>query len=169
MRVFVALACPPALSAAVLRYQELLKGVPDIRLLDEEGLHATVIPPWDERDPDAVIRDFAAIDSGPLTLRFDQATVRNESRPDKPGGLLWLGADATPETERLWLQAWRALWSQDPPRPPLPHVTVARFPDPSRLPELPPLDPLEVTLDRLCLYESQGDLRYRIVGERLLG
>ncbi len=169
MRVFVALALPPELVAAVLRYQELLKDVPGVRLLDAEGLHATVIPPWDERDPDAVLRDFAAIDSGPLTLRFDQASVRTD--PGKPGlgGLLWLGATATPETRSLWLQAWRALMSQDPPRPPLPHATVARFPHDAALPELTPLEPLTVALDRLCLYESQGDLRYRVVGERRLG
>lgn len=161
----MALACPAELLPEVERQRRALEDVPGARILDTEGLHVTVIYPWDERDPQAVLRDFSAIDSGPVTLTFDRA----DFRVDGPrGGVAWIQAESTPATERLWLQAWRAIKSHDPPFPPLPHVTVARFPVEAAAPELPAVEPVTVTLDRLCLYESEGNLSYRTIGERRL-
>lgn len=146
-------------------YQDLVAGVEGARILDQAGLHMTVIKPWDEKDPDAVIRDFAAVASGPVSVTFDIAESRQDPRG---GGMLWLKGSNSPELELLWLQAWRALWSQNPPQAPLPHVTLARFPATTIVPAVPELQSLTVLFDRLCLYESVGDLEYRIIGEKRL-
>lgn len=165
MRVFVALACPPELLPAVSRYRDLVAGVPGVRVLEDESLHLTLIPPWEEKDPDAVVRDFAAVSSPPVTLSFDAAEERRSDR----GGLIWIRGKGSPELERLSLQAWRAIKSHDPPRPVLPHVTVARFPEGAALPAIPPLEPVTATLGRLCLYGIAEPLTYRILGSRTLG
>lgn len=164
MRVFVALACPEALAEEVARLQDMVSGVPGVRLLDAPGLHATVIPPWEEKDPDAVIRDFAAVDEPSLRLRMDRP-VTKESR----GGLsLALHAQATEAWTRLRLKAYRAILSHDPARDIEPHVTIARFPADAVLPRMPDFTAIDTAFDRLCLYESRGDLTYRVIGERKL-
>jgi len=167
MRVFVALPCPEELLPAARGYQDLVSGIAGARLIDPAGLHLTVIPPWEEKDPAAVLRDFSAIDAGPAALTFDVAEASTTPHGEH---LFWMRAtEESAALRHLWLQAWRALWSQDPPRPPFPHVTLARFDD--GLPDLslPTLDPIVATLDRIALYESLSGLRYRILGERRLG
>lgn len=165
MRVFVALACSDELYPALDRYLDIVSDVEGTRVLDRSMLHMTVITPWEEKDPDAVLRDFSAIASTSITLTFNEV----EQRQDGPhGSRLRFVGPSTPKLERLSLQTWRAVKSHDPPARPLPHVTFARFSEGAHLPALPPLGRVTGTFDRLCLYESLGDANYRIIGERKL-
>ena len=165
MRVFVAAACPDELLGPVAAAQRALAGIPGVAFLTPDELHLTIIPPWEERQPEAVLRDFPAIASGPVDVRFTAHGYGTDAATPR---LAWTLGDRSAGLDRLWLQAWRALWSQDPSRPPFPHVTFARFPEGSALPPLPELDPVVGTIRALRLYESAGG-RFRIIGERALG
>lgn len=165
MRVFVALLSPPELQPVVDRYMDIVSEVEGTRALESAMLHMTVITPWEEKDPQAVLNDFSAIASTSITLTFDNVNQRHDG---PHGSRLRLVGPSTPKLERLSLQAWRAIKSHDPPARPLPHVTFARFAEGAHLPALPQLGRVTATFERLCLMESLGDAHYRIIGERKL-
>ena len=164
MRVYVAIPCPEELLPVARELQAQLGVIPGAHVLDEETLHITVIPPWEEPNPDAAVRDLAAIDCTEFGIAFTQAGYGHDaSDPD----LAWMLGDSSPELERLHMQAWRAIKSHDPPSAPFPHVTLARFEKGVALPELVQPDVVgQVT--RIALYESMPGRKYRIVGERFL-
>ena len=163
-RVYVAIPCPDALREAAVACQEALKGVDDVLILDPATLHLTVIPPWDEPNPDAVVRDLSAVSCAPFELRVTKAGYgSDEADPD----LAWLLGEASDGLRRLHLQAWRAIMSHDPPREPFPHVTIARFAKGAALPALTAVEAAGV-VDRIALYESLPGRTYRILGERRL-
>lgn len=166
LRVFAGIPCPRELLEAAALCQRQLDGVPGIEHLDPGNLHLTIIPPWDERDPAAVVRDLSAISMAPFKFTVTEAGFGPSQGAPR---LAWLVGERSEELDRLWLQAWRALWSQDPPRPAFSHVTVSRFPERSVLPEITLPGPVTGTIDRVVLYESLGGGRYRVIGERLLG
>lgn len=164
MRIFVGAACPEELLPVIERCRRALEGVPGVQFLASGDLHLTIIPPWEERNPDAVVRDLAAIDAPSATLAVTEAGYGPDTGAPR---LAWLWGPTTPAIDRIWLQAWRALWSQDPPRRPFPHVTFARFPEGVALPELPSLAG-SGHIARIHVYESLGGARYRILGTREL-
>jgi 2'-5' RNA ligase len=164
--VFAALDVPPELVALAIECQAQLADVPGVQLQRPEDLHLTVIPPWEERNVPAVLRDFAAIGVPPLPLR---ATGIGYGPHGKPPALAWVTCDLTPDVEKLWLQTWRALWSQNPPPGTFPHVTFAYVPEGADLPEL--LLPREAggTATKVSLLESLGGHRYEVLGGKMLG
>lgn len=142
----------------------MLVGIDEVQILDPSTLHLTVIPPWEEPNPEAVVRDLSAISSGPFVQKIVEAGYGHDaSDPD----LAWLLGPSTPDLERLHLQAWRAIKSHDPPRRPFPHVTLARFPKGVALPPLPRVDASGI-VDAVALYESLSGRRYREIGRRQL-
>lgn len=165
MRVFVALASPQELYDVAREYQQLVADVEGVRILKPDALHMTVIRPWEEGKPQAVLNDFRAITAHPVKLTMNRIRYR-ESR----GGIsLVLECSEDSETLRkLWLQTWRALWSQDAPEVVTQHITLARFPIDADLPILAPVEPVTAVFDKLCLYESLGNLEYQSQGEKLL-
>ena len=166
MRIFAGIPCPRELLPHAERLQGLLSAVPGIEPLSLENLHLTVIPPWDERKPEAVIHDLRAISSAPFEMSFVSAGYGPH---DGAPTLSWMLGERNAELDLLWLQSWRALWSQDPPKPAFPHVTLAKFPERSVLPALSLEAPVRCMVDRVALYEFVTGGRYHLLGERVLG
>lgn len=162
--MFVALEAPAELVALAVEAQRQLAGVPGVELVDPENLHLTIIPPWDERNVSAVLRDFSAIAPGPVALRVTGIGYGPHGRTP---GLAWLTCDVTPEVERLWLQTWRALWSQDPTRETFPHLTIAYVPEGVTLPQLALPREASAPAARVSLFEALGAAPwYRVIGGR---
>lgn len=162
-RIYVAIPCPDEIRDVAVRLQEEMKAVSDVRLLDPGTMHLTVIPPWAEPNPDAVIRDLSAISTQPFRIRVTHAMFMPAEAPDRAH----LVAEVSSDINRLWLQTWRAIMSHDTPRGVVPHVTFVRFPQGVALPQLPEISASGL-VDRIAVYESLPGRTYRIIGERLL-
>lgn len=166
MRVFVAAPCPDSLIPFIHQQRLQLDGVVGVEHVADSGLHMTIIPPWEDRNPDAVIRDLAAVSCGPLELAFVQLGYGSDAHEPE---LAWLLGERTDAVDRLWLQTWRAIQSHDPARAVFPHITMSYVPQGAVLPELDSSAlPVTGQIDRLAVYASLGAHRYEKLGERLL-
>lgn len=165
-RIFVGIPMPEDFLELATHHQEPLTGVPGVQLTQPGDFHLTIIPPWEEKDPDAVARDMAAIDVRTFPMSM---TGVGYGPHGKPVSLAWLTAHLSPELDRLWLQTWRALWSQDAPRGTFPHVTLAHFPEGSAVPELTFGKQVTGMVSRVCMYEVLGDKRYKVLASKDLG
>ncbi len=165
MKVFVGIPCPEELRELAYQVGKKIEGVNGCVVQRDEDLQLTIIPPWEEKDPDAVVRDFAAIASSPFGLTITGVGYgSDENTPE----LAWIVGERDESVDRLWLQTWRALWSQDPPRPAFPYITVAYFTPGAVLPPLVLDEHVTATVKAVALYEVLGNHQYRIIASKML-
>jgi 2'-5' RNA ligase len=74
-RIFVAITISPALQSQILQWQEQYSNLP-VRWLSGKNLHVTLIPPWETKDKEQVIRQLSEVNlpGTPLTIHFDKVS-----------------------------------------------------------------------------------------------
>lgn len=164
-RIFIGAPCPPEWIPYITTLQQQIGEAEGIHHITPDNLHMTIIPPWSEEEwrIPGVISDLKAITVPPCTVALE--AIEYGPDPEQPR-LVWARIQPTPALEKVWLQTWRAIRMHDHPRTPLPHITITTFDPQGALPPLPIATNLPpATIDRIAVYESQGDRKYTIRGE----
>ena len=159
VRTFVALPFAETdLGRLATLMESLRRRVKGVRWTRPGGLHVTL------RFLGA--SSATAVESLGALLRRETAEARPSSLrlsglgifPDRGNPrILWLGVDlARPllDLQRACEAAAQAVGFAPEPRPFVPHLTLGRWRNPARRPELPPTDLGEVRVDRLVLFRS---------------
>ncbi len=124
MRIFVAIKADDNIRELAL---EIKKKVPvDVRWTPPENLHITLIPPWDEKEPNiqGVADKLEKISAPNISLAFKKCSFGPSSRNPR---LIWITADSCEMLNGLKNDIERTLGFIVPERKFIPHITIARF------------------------------------------
>jgi 2'-5' RNA ligase len=123
-RIFVGLKMTPEIAGSLAAIAERIESVP-LRLVPEDDIHLTLVPPWDETSIPAAVERLSKAVSGfeSFPLSFERLCYGPERRRPR---LLWAECAASPEIETLQ-NALLEAFGQANERPFRPHVTLARI------------------------------------------
>lgn len=126
-RIFLAIPTPFALQEQISQFQSRFSSIP-VRWVTGSNLHITLVPPWEETNPDTVIRQMQTALSKrpfkPFPVSFSKITFGPSSKNPR---LIWAkGNDSTDATQlKEWLERLTGHFSEYP-RFNI-HLTLARF------------------------------------------
>lgn len=123
-RIFVGLKMTPEIAGSLAAIAERIERVP-LRLVSEDDIHLTLVPPWNETSiPDAVEKLSKALAGFEgFSLSFERLCYGPERHRPR---LVWVECTASPEIETLQGALLEA-FGQVNERPFRPHVTLARI------------------------------------------
>lgn len=124
-RVFVSIPISSALQNGISTWREKYRDLP-VRWLSGKNLHITLIPPWYEQDPDAVIQKLkiTTIGCAPFDIEFKEVTYGPDPRVPR---LIWAEGQAPQDIHRLKAQIEKILGRLPEKRQFKLHLTLARF------------------------------------------
>lgn len=96
----------------------------NLRWIERENLHLTLIPPWNVEDPTQVIERISHVSSfTPFTLSFHTLSFG----PPRSPHLIWMTGSPSEELTILRKDIYSNLKKTMEKRAFLPHITIARF------------------------------------------
>ena len=160
IRLFVAAILPESLKDT-LQEQLSVFDHPHIRIIPKQNLHLTLyfignVPQSQLESIRQTIQEVARHHQ-PFTLTFAQTEPGPTLRKPR---LVWARFEPDPVFEKLSRELTEQLSVEsDPPKKPIPHVTLARFrkdkPAPKDLPDFASQLPLELHVNVIALFQSE--------------
>lgn len=165
-RIFIGIKMPSDVARKLVELQARLAGLP-VKLIPQEDLHLTLVPPWQETMVIGASQKLRKALAG--VPAFSTALQGLSYGPDpRDPRLVWATCEAREEIIELRRKLLGAFESRDY-IPFLPHVSIARFTAgdekaPQRVPLDIPLD-LPFAIERVQLFESphEGGSGYTVL------
>jgi 2'-5' RNA ligase len=157
MRIFIGIKASPRLQADIAAWQKKHDDL-RVRWIGSEHFHVTLVPPWEERNVDAVMRDLETVAKGERA--FEQAFTSISLGPtEKRQNLIWTTGPSTPEMNSL-VQKVRKQFGGEGLRF-TPHITIARL---DSWVQLPAEDVDWIgECDNVCVFMSHGRSEYSVL------
>lgn len=162
MKLFLGVPAQEKIVYFIQRWREDNKYL-DVRWIEDENLHITLLPPWEEKHPEVAIQNLETL--GPLSdipIHFDSISLGSQRQNPN---LIWLTGRAPlkliytkDRAEEIFQKPHRHHFKM--------HITLARLHKDS----IPNLAPQKVSwsgvANSLVLYESLGYSQYRKLAQK---
>lgn len=156
-RLFVALQIGANLGSDIQKFRDRYDDL-EVKWIDQENLHLTLVPPWWENDVEDVKNRLDALAGfGPVEISFDDFVVAPEG--ENPY-MIWLQASSDWLLESLKNRCEDVLDMESDDSEFSPHITVARF---SRNVNTPQID---YQVERLERFDKLVLMQSHITDER---
>jgi 2'-5' RNA ligase len=124
-RIFIAILLSKKIKEDILNWEEKIKNLP-IRIIPQENLHLTIIPPWYEDNPEKTAKKIDAISGkfGEIEIKFKKIKLGpNKINPR----LIWVEGESPEPLIKLKTELEQILGILPDKKNLKAHITIARF------------------------------------------